>query len=78
MQAKEVTGKIDKKVQIKLDPPLMQRERKVKIIILLSENKDEDEEKLWLYSVTNNPAFDLLKEKEEDIYTLKDGKSLKY
>jgi predicted DNA-binding antitoxin AbrB/MazE fold protein len=28
----------------------------------------------WLRSASNNPAFDFLKEPEEDIYTLADGR----
>ena len=77
MQAIEITGKIDNKGHLILDYPLKQREKKVKIIILLAEEDEQNEEKLWLYSVSNNPAFDFLKEKEEDIYSLKDGKPIK-
>jgi PHD/YefM family antitoxin component YafN of YafNO toxin-antitoxin module len=35
--------------------------------------KAEQEEYKWLKSVVINPAFDFLKEPEEDIYTLADG-----
>lgn len=31
-------------------------------------------EKEWLYSAANDPSFDFLKEPEEDIYSLTDGK----
>lgn len=34
---------------------------------------DIDEEE-WLYAAASNPAFDFLKEPEEDIYTSADGK----
>lgn len=36
--------------------------------------KVELEEYEWLKAVTRNPTFDFLKEPEEDIYTLADGK----
>ncbi|MDO8726521.1 MAG: hypothetical protein Q7J35_10680 [Candidatus Methanoperedens sp.] len=32
------------------------------------------DEKEWLDAVTSNPAFDFLKEPEEDIYTSEDGR----
>ena len=37
-------------------------------------SQDSIDEKEWLYSATNNPAFNFLKEPEEDIYTIADGK----
>ncbi|PSR55718.1 hypothetical protein AHMF7605_20525 [Adhaeribacter arboris] len=73
MRAIEVTGKIDKKGMLKLDNPLIMREKKVKVIILLSEEEEEIEEKLWLKSMTNNPAFEFLGDDQENIYKLTDG-----
>lgn len=35
-----------------------------------------EEEKLWIYSISKNPAFDFLKEPEEDNYSQKDGEPL--
>ena len=32
------------------------------------------DEHQWIQAVANNPAFDFLKEPEEDSYTLADGK----
>ncbi|MDO9613512.1 MAG: hypothetical protein Q7J86_03185 [Bacteroidota bacterium] len=32
-----------------------------------------EEEKLWMNSISRNPAFDFLSEPSEDIYTPKDG-----
>jgi hypothetical protein len=40
---------------------------------LISDETDIDE-KEWLQAAASNPAFDFLKEPEEDIYTLTDGK----
>ena len=36
---------------------------------------DEIDEQEWLETAANNPVFDFLKDAEEDIYTLGDGKS---
>ncbi len=74
MRAIEVTGNIDKKGVLRLDNPLIMREKKVKVIILVSEENEEPEEKLWLSAMANNPAFEFLHDEEENIYTLKDGK----
>ncbi len=52
----------------------LKNKEKVKLIILVSD--EENEEKLWLDSVSKNPAFDFLKEPGEDIYTAEDGKPL--
>lgn len=74
MRAIEATGNIDKKGVLRLDNPLVMREKKVKVIILVSEENEETEERLWLSAMTNNPAFEFLHDEQEDIYSLKDGK----
>ena len=76
MKAIETTGTIDKKGGLLLDSPLRIKEKKVKMIILMPEENELEEEKLWLTSISNNPAFDFLKDKEEDIYSIADGKPL--
>ena len=75
MKAVETTGRIDKNGFLCLDNPLRTREKKVKVIILMQEEDELDDEKLWLTYISNNPAFDFLEDKEENIYTLKDGKT---
>lgn len=50
----------------------LKNKEKVKLIILVSD--EENEEKIWLDSVSKNPAFDFLKEPGEDMYTVNDGK----
>lgn len=35
---------------------------------------EEIDEQEWLQAAANNPVFDFLKDPEEDIYTLADGK----
>ncbi|WP_162054383.1 hypothetical protein [Pontibacter pamirensis] len=73
MKAIEVTGEIDNKGVLRLDHPLKMRDKKVKVIILLSED-EEVEDKQWLATMTTNPAFDFLHEEQENIYSLTDGK----
>jgi hypothetical protein len=44
-------------------------------LILVEDDGEEDkDEQIWLASVLNNSAFDFLKDKEEDIYSINDGK----
>lgn len=74
MRAIEVTGKIDKKGVLRLDNPLIMRDRNVKVIILLAEEDEGTEEKLWLSAVANNPAFGFLHDEQENMYSLTDGK----
>lgn len=74
MRAIETIGKIDKKGLLQLDKPLQTIQRKVKVIILIPEESDTEDEMLWLSAISTNPAFDFLNDKKEDIYTLSDGK----
>jgi hypothetical protein len=74
MKAIEITTKTDKHGHLKINYPMNKKERNVRIIILVDENSDDlDEEKLWMNSVSTNPAFDFLKDINEDIYSLTDG-----
>jgi hypothetical protein len=74
LKALDVVGTIDEQRQLHLDEPLpIVGPRRVRVIILIPEEPDMDE-KEWLQAAVSNPAFDFLKEPEEDIYTLADGK----
>ena len=73
MRAIEVTGQIDKNGILRLDNPLIIRGKKVKVIILMSEEDEEIEEKQWLKAMTNNPTFEFLHNEQENIYKLTDG-----
>lgn len=74
MKAIETTGIIDEQHRLVLDETLPIAEKsKVRVIILLPEESDIGE-KEWLKTAASNPAFDFLKEPEEDIYTREDGK----
>jgi hypothetical protein len=74
MKAIETTGKINQEGTLLLDQPLVVKGKKVKIIILMEE--DENEEQEWLSAMSTNPAFDFLKDEQEDIYSITDGKPL--
>lgn len=74
VKAIETTGTVDAQHQLLLDEPLpVAGPTKVRVIILFPEGADIDE-KEWLYAAASNPAFDFLKEPEEDIYTSEDGR----
>lgn len=73
-KAIETTATIDAHRQLVLDEPLpVAGPKRVRVIILLQEEAEIDE-KEWLKAASVNPAFDFLRENEEDIYTLADGK----
>jgi len=76
MQAVEALGHVDNNGTLQINTPLPLKEGDVKVIIMYAENNEMTEEQLWLRSVSNNPAFDFLKDQEEDIYSLNDGKPL--
>ncbi len=73
MTAIEVTGMVDEHRQLQLDHLLpLAGPRRVRVIVLYP-SVDEWNETEWLQMAARNPAFDFLKEPEEDIYTLADG-----
>jgi hypothetical protein len=73
-KAIETTATINFNRQLILDEQLpIVGPTKVRVIILLPEGVDIDE-KEWLRFASVNSAFNFLKEPEEDIYTLADGK----
>ena len=74
MKAIETTGMVDEERRLLLDEPLpIIGPSRVRVIILVPEEVDITERE-WLNAASTNPAFDFLKELEEDIYTLTDGK----
>jgi hypothetical protein len=74
MKAIEINSKTDKNGHLKIEYKLDKSEKKVRVLILLEEEQTEpDDEKLWMNSISSNPAFDFLKNSEEDIYSLNDG-----
>jgi len=74
MKAIEIESKTDHKGLLKIDYNLHKSDQKVRVLILVDDNNDEEEdEKQWMQSVAKNPAFDFLKDSDEDIYSLNDG-----
>jgi len=76
MRAIEINTMTDRFGHLKLDYPINKRDKKVRVIILVDESTDyNDEETQWMNAISKNPAFDFLNEPSENIYTLKDGES---
>ena len=67
MKAIEIKTQTNKFGNLQINYSLSQKNQNVRVLILVEE---ENEEQLWMKSISSNPAFEFLKE-EEDIYTLK-------
>ena len=77
MKAIEINTKTDDSGYLKINIPLKKSNKKVKLLILLTEDEESTEdEQYWLYANTQNPSFDFLNEPEEDIYSLNDGEPI--
>ena len=74
MKAIEIKASIDEKGQLKVDVPLKIINKRVKVIVLVPEDNDLDDDE-WIVGLSSNPAFDFLKEGAENIYSVTDGKS---
>lgn len=75
IKAIEVTGRVDGKGQLHLDESLpLVGPNRVRVILLF-EDSDDISEQEWLRVGARNSEFEFLKDAEEDIYTLADGKS---
>ena len=73
-KAIETSGTLDDQRHITLDESLPELEgKRIRIIVLVPESDDIPESE-WLHAAVTSSAFDFLKEPEEDIYTLEDGK----
>jgi hypothetical protein len=73
MRAIEAFGEIDKDGRIKLEKPIDHEGKRVKVIILFSEEDDIDDAS-WLEAVSKSESFDFLRDEGEEIYTVEDGK----
>jgi hypothetical protein len=75
IKAIETTGTIDAQHHLVLDVVLpITGPTRVRVIILVPEESDINETE-WLQAAAANPAFYFLKDPEEDIYTLSDGRA---
>jgi hypothetical protein len=71
----ELSGKIDANGKLSVDETLpVHGPVPVRVWVMLESENDDIDEKLWLTSLSNNPALSDLTDPTEDIYTLKDGK----
>ena len=70
MKVIEFFSRTDKNGHLKINYPLDKPDSKVRILLLIEDEKDEESK--WLTSISNNPAFDFLAE-EENIYSSNDG-----
>lgn len=77
MRTIETTGILDDQGNLQLDTPLPKgKPGRVRVIMLLAEENDADEElteETWVNAIATNPSFAFLNDSEEDIYTLADG-----
>jgi len=62
MKAIEINSKTDKNGHLKIDYPFDKKERNLRVLILLDYDytEEENDEKLWMQSIMNNPAFEFL------------------
>ncbi len=73
-KATKTTGTIDAQDHLVLDKTLpITGPTRVRVIMLVPEDSDINETE-WLQAAAANPAFYFLKDPEEDIYTLSDGR----
>lgn len=76
LKAIDTMGTIDEHRQLHLDDPLpIDGPSRVRVIILVREESDINEQE-WLRAAATNSAFDFLDHPAEDIYTLADGRPL--
>jgi hypothetical protein len=74
MKAIEINSKTDKAGHLKIDYKLDKANSNVRVLILVNDDAyEQEEEKLWMSSISKNPAFDFLNDPAEDIYSLKNG-----
>jgi len=73
MTATETSGNVDAQHQLRLDEPLPIGPGRVRVIVLVPEF-GEIEDNAWAKAAVASPAFDFLKDAAEDIYTTSDGK----
>jgi hypothetical protein len=74
LTAIEMTGTINEYHELQLDDILpIPGPKRVRVIVMYPA-VDQSDEREWLHGASQSPAFDFLKDPEEDIYTLIDGK----
>ena len=76
LTAIETIGRIEPNGKIVIDETFsVNAPTSVRVIVLFPESEDLNENE-WLQAASKNEAFDFLKDPDEDIYSLMDGKPL--
>jgi hypothetical protein len=73
MRAIEAYGVVESDGRIRLLKPAMSAGQKVKIIILIREEDEFDDEE-WIQAAAQSGSFEFLNDPGEDIYSKQDGK----
>jgi hypothetical protein len=74
MKAIEINSKTDAAGHLKIDYKLNKSNSHVRVLILVEEDSQkQEEENLWLSSISKSPAFSFLNEPVEDVYSINDG-----
>ena len=68
MKAIEIKSKTNKKGELNIHYELGKSEENVRVLILIEDSPNIDEEKEWIEFVSKNPAFPFLKDECEDIH----------
>jgi hypothetical protein len=76
MKAIEINSKTDKNGDLKINYHLHVSDCKVRVLLLIEEETDQEEEKVWINAISKNPAYSFLNDPAEDIYSINDGKPL--
>ena len=76
MRAIEIVSKTDKTGLLKINYKLDKSESNVRVLILLDDDNEQEDEKLWMRSISRNPAFNFLNDLVEEIYSSNDGEPL--
>ncbi|MBD3750461.1 MAG: hypothetical protein IE931_13300 [Sphingobacteriales bacterium] len=71
MKAIELKSKTNQAGHLKIDLDLNVKNSAVRVLILMDESEEEQN---WAAYALKSEAFDFLKEPEEDIYSIRDGK----
>lgn len=72
-KALETIGTVEDQTHLALDEPMQIADKSKVRVIILPLHETDINEKEWFKAASNNPAFDFLKDKEEDIYSINDG-----
>ena len=76
MRAIEIVSKTDKTGLLKINYKLDKSESNVRVLILLDDDNEQEDEKLWMRTISRNPAFNFLNDPAEEIYSSNDGEPL--